>query len=300
MKSAEWSEVVEEPPLLAGDVERGKKVFVDGAKCIACHEVAGIEKPAGQTLDEGVEVVAAPDLTEIAALNIMRYIEESILKPNAQIVSGYGSVTVKTGGASIQGTLVSQDNEKIAVRVKDAAGVETEQSILLSELDPEPIEELANLKEQGYFWIEVSSADTGAKVSGDPVEEDGENITIQVGGETQTVSKSNVKVQATIIDFDENEIVGELVSANEDEVTLIVDGEEQVIDTFDIDEGPTYSRAFGKRLNVTSPMPDNFPLLLSVADMSDLLAFLTSLTGVTEETIVESEVSDAEAEEAAE
>ena len=293
-------EVVEEPPLLAGDIERGKKVFVDGAKCIACHEVAGIEKPAGQTLDEGVEVVAAPDLTEIAALNIMRYIEESILKPNAQIVSGYGSVTVKTGGASIQGTLVSQDNEKIAVRVKDAAGVETEQSILLSELDPEPIEELANLKEQGYFWIEVTSADTGTKVSGDPVEGDGENITIQVGGETQTVSKSNVKVQATIIDFDGNEIVGELVSANEDEVTLIVDGEEQVIDTFDIDEGPTYSRAFGKRLNVTSPMPDNFPLLLSVADMSDLLAFLTSLTGVTEETIVESEVSDAEAEEAAE
>ena len=287
-------------PLLAGDIERGKKVFVNGTKCIACHEVAGVKKPAGQTLDDGVEVVAAPDLTEIAAMYSIRYIEESILKPNAQIVSGYGSVTVKTGGASIQGTLVSQDNEKIAVRVKDAVGVETEQTVLLSELDPEPIEELSNLKEQGYIWIEITSADTGTKVSGDPVEEDGENITIQVGGETQTVSKSNVKAQATIIDFDGNEIVGELVSENEDEVTLIVDGEEQVIDTFDIDEGPTYSRAFGKRLNVTSPMPDNFPLLLSVADMSDLLAFLASLTGATEETVVEGEVSDAGTDEIAE
>ena len=235
------------PPLLAGDIERGKKVFVDGAKCIACHEVTGVAKPAGQTLDEGVEVVAAPDLTEIAAVNPMRYIEESILKPNAQIVSGYGSVTVKTGGASIQGTLVSQDNEKITVRVKDAAGVETEQTVLLTEIDPEPIEELANLKEQEYFWIEVTSADSETKISGDLLEEDGENITIQAGGEPQTVSKSNVKAQATIIDFDGNEIVGELVSENEDEVTLIVDGVEQIIDTFDIDEGPTYSRAYGKR-----------------------------------------------------
>ena len=109
-----------------------------------------------------------------------------------------------------------------------------------------------------------------------------------------------MKVQATIIDFDENKIVGELVSENEDEVTLIVDGEEQVIDTFDIDEGPTYSRAFGKRLDVTSPMPDNFPLLLSVADMSNLLAFMASLTGATEDTVVEAEVSDVEAEETAE
>ena len=288
------------PPLLAGDIERGKKVFVDGAKCIACHEVTGVDKPAGQTLDDGVEVVAAPDLTDIASLNVMRYIEESILKPNAEIVSGYGSVTVKTNGASIQGTLVSQENGIITVRVKDAAGVETEQKIPLSELDPEPIEELTNLKEQGYFWIEVTTADTGTKISGDLVEEDGENVTVQVGGETQTVSKSNVKAQATIIDFDGNEMVGELVSENDDEVTLIVDGEEQVIDTFDIDEGPTYSRAFGKRLNVTSPMPDNFPLLLSVADMSDLLAFLASLTGATEETVVEGEVSDAGTDETAE
>ena len=287
--------VVEElPPLLTGDVERGKRIFVEGAKCIACHAIAGVEQPAGQTLDEGVEVVAAPDLTDIAGLNSLRYIEESVLLPNAQIVSGYGSVTVKTGGATIQGTLVNQDNEEISVRVKDAAGNEEERTILLSELDPEPIEELTDLKGKGYFWIQVTLADTGATVSGDLVEEDDESITLQVGGEPQTVSKSNVKVQATLIDFDENVIVGELVSENEDEITLMVDGEEQIIDTFDIDEGPTYSRAFGKRLVVTSPMPNNFPLLLSVSDMSDLLAYLASLTGATDATPVEGTEQTAE------
>jgi ribosome maturation factor RimP len=226
----------------------------------------------------------------------MRYIEESILKPNAQIVSGYGSVTVKTGGASIQGTLVSQDYEKITVRVKNAAGVETEQPIPLSELDPEPIEELTNLNGKGYFWIQVTLADTGASISGDLLEEADESITLQVGGETLTVSKSNVKVQVTLIDFDENVIVGELVSENEDEITLRVDGEDQTIDKFDIDEGPTHSRAFGKRLDVTSPMPNNFPLLLSVGDMSDLLAFLSTLTGTADTTVaeVESQVEGAE------
>ena len=293
-------QVEELPPILAGDIERGKKVFVDGAKCIACHGVGGVEKPAGQTLDEGVEVVAAPDLTEIAELYSLRYIEESILKPNAQIVSGYGSVTVKTGGSSIQGTLVAQDNEKITVRMKDSAGVETEQPILLSELDPEPIEEIANLNGKGYFWIQATLADTGASISGDLLEEDDESITLQVGGETLTVSKSNVKVQVTIIDFDENVIVGELVSDNEDEITLKIDGEDQTIDKFDIDEGPTYSRAFGKRLNVTSPMPNNFPLLLSVGDLSDLLAFLSTLTGTVDATVAEGESQDEGAEETAE
>ena len=293
-------QVEELPPILAGDIERGKKVFVDGAKCIACHEVTGVEKPAGQTLDEGVEVVAAPDLTEIAELYSLRYIEESILKPNAQIVSGYGSVTVKTGSASIQGTLVSQDNENISVRVIDSAGVETDQPILLSELDPEPIEELTNLNGKGYFWIQATLADTGGSISGDLLEEDDESITLQVGGETLTVSKSNVKVQVTIIDFDENVIVGELVSDNEDEITLKIDGEDQTIDKFDIDEGPTYSRAFGKRLNVTSPMPTNFPLLLSVGDMSDLLAFLSTLTSAVDATVAEGESQDEGAEETAE
>ena len=279
------AEVEALPPILTGDSERGKRVFVNVAKCSACHNAAGIEKPAGQTLDEGVEVVVGPDLTEIAALNSLRYIEESILKPNAEIVSGYGSATIRTGGDGVQGTVVSQDTEKIVLRIKGANGAEEERTVPLSALDPEPIEALANLEEGGYFWLQVTPADGTESISGELVEEDGENITLKVGDADRTISKSNVKIQATVITFDDDEpVVGELVSENDDEITLNIDGSERTVDKFDIDEGPTYSRAFGKRIVVTSPMPNNFPLLLSVADMSDLLVFLSTLTGETGET----------------
>ncbi|MDE0018339.1 MAG: cytochrome c, partial [Candidatus Poribacteria bacterium] len=47
------------PPLLTGDSELGKKVFVDAA-CISCHAVTGIESPAaGETTNEDFEVVTA-------------------------------------------------------------------------------------------------------------------------------------------------------------------------------------------------------------------------------------------------
>ena len=111
---------------MTGDPELGKKVFVDAA-CITCHAVTGIESPAaGETTNEDFEVVTAPDLSEIAAFNDMRYLEESILVPGAQIVSGYGAVTVRAKGTTFQGTLVSQDEEKIVVRTKTADGVEEE------------------------------------------------------------------------------------------------------------------------------------------------------------------------------
>ena len=43
-------------------------------------------------------------------------------------------------------------------------------------------------------------------------------------------------------------IVGELIEENDDEITVNVNGEQRTIDAFDIDEDPTYSRAFGKRI----------------------------------------------------
>ena len=292
------------PPVLAGDIERGKNVFVNTAKCIACHNVDGIEKPVNQRLDEGVEIVLGPDLTDIATLNSVRYIEESILKPNAGIVRGYGLATVRTGGAVIQGTLVSQvapdeasriqsnlnpdligDNEKIVLRIKGANGAETERAILLSELDPEPIEALVNLKEKGYFWIQVMPADSTTPISGDLIEATDKNITLKVGDGVQTVSKSNVKVQAIVTPYNDEPIVGELISENKAEITLKIDGSERTFDKYeDLAGDPEYSRALGKRLNVTSPMPTNYSQILSVAEYYDLLAFLSTLTGKTAET----------------
>ena len=270
------------PLVHAADAERGAEVFVNVVKCIACHDVDGIEKPEGQTLDDGVEVFPGPDLTGIAALNSIGYIEESILKPNTEIVRGYGVASVATGGTVRQGTLISQDSEKIALRIEESVET-TEMTILLSEIDPEPIEVLTDLVQKGYFWIQVTPANSET-IEGDLVREDEETVTLKVETSpegTQTVSKSNLKTYVTITLFDGESVVGTLVSENEDQIVLKVSDVERPIDRFDIDEGPTYSRAFGKRISVKSAMPDNYAQLMSVDDHYNLLAFLATLTGKT-------------------
>ncbi|MCE2399288.1 c-type cytochrome [Candidatus Poribacteria bacterium] len=271
------------PPLLSGDPEEGKKVFIEAA-CISCHEIKGLENPKAGEGNEDFEVVTAPELSEIAAFNELRYLEESILKPHAQIVSGYGTVKIKANGIIYEGTLVSQDDEKIIVRTKAADGTEEEYTILLSDIDEEPIEDLSNLLANGYFTLTITPIDSDAPVSGEIVEETEDTVTLKVGDETQTVSKTDVKKQMTLIDFDGEQTVGEHVSGtiDDDEIVIIVDGGEESFDPFDIEE-VIIALAYGKRLLVKSPMPDNFPILLTVVDMADLLAFLSTLTGETAE-----------------
>ena len=279
------------PLIETGDAERGADVFINVVKCIACHDVGGVEKPEGQTLDDGVEVFPGPDLTDIAALNSIGYIEESILKPNAEIVRGYGVASVTTGGVVLQGTLLSQvgfdpdligDSEKIVLQIGESTEP-TERTLLLSEIDPEPIEVLADLAEQGYFWVQVTP-NNSEPIHGALVGEDEETLTLKLGDplrKIQTVSKSNLKPYVTVTLFDGDSIVGTLVSENEDQIVIESNGVKRTIDKFDVDEGPTYSRAFGKRINVKSPMPDNYAQLLSVNQHYDLLAFLSTLTGKT-------------------
>ena len=283
------------PPLLTGDPELGKKVFVDVA-CISCHAVTGIESPAAGETSEDFEIVTAPDLSEIAAFNDMRYLEESILLPGAQIVSGYGAVTVRAKGATFQGTLVSQDTEKIVVRTKAADGTEEEHTILITEIDDEPIEELTNLQARGYFTLTLTPTDADTSVTGEIVSETDETVTLKVGDENKTFSKTDVKNQMTALTYDDDEIVGEHVSGtiDDDEIILIVDGTEEVFDPFEFAEY-TMTRARGKKLLVTSPMPENFPLILTVADMTNLLSFLSTLTGATAEAVPE-ETAEAPAE----
>ena len=242
----------------------------------------GSKSRRDQILDGGVEVFPGPDLTDIAALNSIGYIEESILKPNAEIVRGYGVASVATGGVVLQGTLISQDNEKIVLRIEESSEP-TERTLLLSEIDPEPIEVLTDLAEQGYFWVQVTP-NNSEPIRGDLVREDEETLTLKVEASSegmQTVSKSNLKTYVTVTLFDSESMVGTLVSENEDQIVIEVNSVKRTIDKFDIDEGPTYSRAFGKRINVKSPMPDNYAQLLSVDQHYDLLAFLSTLTGKT-------------------
>ena len=275
------------PPLLTGDPERGKEVFIE-AVCISCHVVEGLENPKAGEGSEDFEVVTAPELTEIAALNSPRYIEESILKPNAIIVAGYGSVTVQTKDGTYSGTLVSEDDEKIVVRTKADDGTEQEHTILLNELDEEPIEDLTNLKARGYFTLTVTLSDTNTSVSGKIIEESDETVTLQVGENTETISKASVQQQFRGTNLDGEEIIGKYISGELDEgiIVINIDGSEETIDLFDFEEGAMLLYGTGKKLYVTSPMPTSFPDDLSVSDMANLLAYLSTLTGqtATEET----------------
>ena len=272
------------PPLLTGDPDAGRKVFIDQA-CISCHVVEGVENPKAGEANEDFEVVTAPELTEIAAFNEVRYLEESILKPHAQIVSGYGTAKIKANGTTYEGTIVSQDDEKIVIKTKAADGTEEEHTILFSEFDEEPVDEEAiiNLKAEGFFTLTITPIDSNTPVTGEIIEESADTVTLKIGEENQTFSKTDVKKMMTLIIFDADPVTGEYVSGTmDDEFVLIVDGNEEIIDGFDVEE-EVLAVGSGKRLLVKSPMPDNFPDTLTVTQMADLVAFLSILTGATAE-----------------
>ena len=70
--------------LPAGDAARGKRVFVD-AGCFKCHAVQGADIPEAEA-----EKRPGPALTGMGAHHPAEYFAESILAPNAVIVSGPG------------------------------------------------------------------------------------------------------------------------------------------------------------------------------------------------------------------
>ena len=51
---------------------------------------------------------------------------------------------------------------RLSVRTKTADGVEEEHTLLLSELDDEPIEELSNLQARGYFTLTLTPTEADA------------------------------------------------------------------------------------------------------------------------------------------
>ena len=100
--------------------------------------------------------------------------------------------------------------------------------------------------DDGYFTVTITPADSDIPISGEILKEDADTVTVKVGEETQIVSKTDVKMQMTLIDFDGIETVGEHVSGSmdDDEIIMMIDGTEQSFDPFDIEETIT-SRAKG-------------------------------------------------------
>jgi putative heme-binding domain-containing protein len=102
-------------PLLAellkqsGDAQRGKLVFAEAGTCAKCHKVRG----------EGQEV--GPDLSEVGSKLSVEALYESILNPSAGISHSYEMYSLLTAdGRTISGLLVSQTDEEIVLKDKDA------------------------------------------------------------------------------------------------------------------------------------------------------------------------------------
>lgn len=117
--NAASSEVAASGPfslMVSGDPVAGQALFLDAegsAACVKCHTVAG----------EGAEV--GPELTDVAGLQSLEYIFESIIDPSASIAAGgYEPIQVQlTDGTVIVGVL--SDEGDTTLTITDKEGVET-------------------------------------------------------------------------------------------------------------------------------------------------------------------------------
>jgi putative heme-binding domain-containing protein len=92
-----------------GDAAAGEKAFWGKGGCGACHQVGGKGSGIG------------PDLTRVGRQRSQKYIRTSILTPDADITTGYGTVkVVLKDGKTISGVERSIDN--FSVQFIDLAG----------------------------------------------------------------------------------------------------------------------------------------------------------------------------------
>ncbi len=95
--------------MAAGDAEAGRALFFGKAGCANCHTIRGRGGFPG------------PDLSNIGRVRSFRQLRQSLLDPDAEIVAGYGGVTVTTrSGQTIAG--VARDNTNYAIQILDARG----------------------------------------------------------------------------------------------------------------------------------------------------------------------------------
>jgi putative heme-binding domain-containing protein len=100
---------VARPGALSGDAARGKAWYETKSDCATCHRVKGVGSRLG------------PDLTEIGAIRRAAELEQSLLDPDAELLSGNRSFhTVTRGGNAIAGTLLNQDS--FSMQILDSTG----------------------------------------------------------------------------------------------------------------------------------------------------------------------------------
>jgi cytochrome c oxidase cbb3-type subunit III len=94
---------------IQGDAGAGQRIFLGKGGCGECHRAAGQGRGPG------------PDLSRVGRQRSAAYLRTSILKPNATLTPGYGTVTVVTrDGKTIIGVEKGYDN--FSVQLIDLSG----------------------------------------------------------------------------------------------------------------------------------------------------------------------------------
>jgi quinoprotein glucose dehydrogenase len=104
---AAWSNTLE-----GGDVARGRELFFTRGEvsCVRCHYAEG----------KGGDV--GPKLDGIAATKPRPYLLESIVAPNATVAEAFRTTVILTDeGVTVAGILVSEDAERVKLKMADGA-----------------------------------------------------------------------------------------------------------------------------------------------------------------------------------
>jgi cytochrome c oxidase cbb3-type subunit 3 len=92
-----------------GDGEAGRTIYAKGG-CAACHRIG----------TEGTDL--GPDLTDIGRRRGLKFLEESIVKPDAFVPNNYRAViVVLSSGSTISGIRLNEDD--LSIQVRDVAGI---------------------------------------------------------------------------------------------------------------------------------------------------------------------------------
>jgi quinoprotein glucose dehydrogenase len=98
--------------LVGGNAEKGRRIFQGHAQaqCAKCHALKQTDKQVG------------PSLEGIAKRHPREYLLRSIVDPQADLVPGYGIITLQLKNAqTVAGNLISRDDQSITVKLPDGS-----------------------------------------------------------------------------------------------------------------------------------------------------------------------------------
>jgi putative heme-binding domain-containing protein len=92
-----------------GSVDAGKRIYEGKGGCVACHSIGD----KGGTL--------GPELTDIGRRRGLRFLQESLVKPELELPPNYRAIEVSTkSGQSYRGIRLNEDD--LSVQVRDMSG----------------------------------------------------------------------------------------------------------------------------------------------------------------------------------